>query len=461
MNTNRPLFVLLLAALLCCFGAQAATLDIKVIDAEDDSAIRDVSLYADGEYIGKTGSKGTFSYTHSAEKSFRLVAGKTGYEEWSRLIGRYDTSVLVELERKSETLTVELIDPETVRPVAGALVRVSGEDYDRSRTTDSRGRADFSVKTGLIYNVEISRQGYYPLTQTVDMGDGGRAVQYWFYRSDAFAVRVRDAATGEAVAGASVFVDNAPAGTTDAEGVLMLHLKRERTYAFRVERTDYQPYQSERLIGTEDVLLEPLLSKSSYPVTISVFDEQMRPVEGAEISINGSIQGKTNSYGRYALSSIEAGTYAIAVKAPGYLDWEETQQITESGEEVVAELAFGEADVTFVAMAGGDRPVPGATVLIDGEAAGTTDAEGRLTIPLKTAITYAVSVQCDGYHPAAAEEVIPLGAAVHTVTIGIERVVPTDTILIGAAAIVVAAALLVWYRRRRSRRSRISGRRNL
>ncbi len=462
MHVHRPLCVLLVGLVLLCWTAQAIVLQITVIDSENDAPIGGASLYVDGEYVGMTGADGTYSYIHSATKTLHLKATKSGYGGWVGLVGAAASSVLVEMARTSEVLAVELYDAGTFLPVKNALVRVHGDGFEGSRTTGADGRAEFEVKTGALYNVEIRAQNYYPASKTVQMGSSGKVVQYWLFRSDTFAVQVRDAQTGDPISGAEVTVDNAVAGTTDADGLLSLHLQRETKHAFVVEAEDYQPYRVEKLLGAEDVLLTVPLSRSIYPVSVSVFDEEKRPVENADVYLNGTWQGKTGRYGRCSLPSVEAGVYEIAVKAPGYEDWVDVRRIARTGEDLAVELAYARAAVLVVAEDGDHQVVPGATILIDGQLAGVTDEQGRLQISLRTRTTYNVSAYRDGYRSASLDLEIPMGASEYTVLITLER--SLDAAIIGGVGLVCigAAAFVLWRRRRGGwRRRRPSKERDL
>ncbi len=307
MHIRRLLCILVAGVLLVCCSAQAAVLQITVLDEATSVALSDVSLYIDGDYIGMTGSNGLLSYTHSASESYRLKATKSGYGDWVSLVEDSASSVLVEMSRKSEVLAVDLFDGESLQPVQDAVVQVQGDGFDGSERTDASGRADFQVKAGSLYNIEIRAQSYYPLSRTVQMGSSGRVVQYRIYRNDKFAALVKDSQTRQPIAGAAVVIDGADAGTTGTDGLLPLHLQRERRYLIVVEKSDYQTYRAEHLVTADDVLLTMLLSKSTYPVTVSVYDETRKPVEQADVFINGTWQGKTDQVREVRASERRSG----------------------------------------------------------------------------------------------------------------------------------------------------------
>ena len=461
MVKRRLIIALLVSCLLLCCTAQAVTLRISVADEKTGSALVDASIYADGDYIGSTASDGTYSYVHSGKKDLRLKVVRSGYRDWLDYVGADRTGIVVNMARKDEILTFELYDAGTLRPVVGALVRIEGDGVSSSGTSGSGGSTTFTVRAGALYNVEVRASGYYDLSKTVQMENSGRVVQYWLFSSDLLAVQVRDGATSAPLEGAEVFVDSSRAGATDVDGKLPLHLQREKRYSLKVTAPDYQPYQEERYLDADDVLFLVHLSKSAYPVSITAFSEAMKPVEGAEVFLNGTLQGKTYQYGRFALSDVHAGTYQIAVRAPGYGDWSETRQVSGKGEDIVAELKYDRANVTIRAEGPDRKAVADAVIVIDGQAVGVTDSLGCFKTALTTNRAYAVTATREGYENITVDAEIPLGTSEFTVPLVMEQTFNPWVVVAGigvVAAVVLGAALLVRRRRAGQSRSRPRGR---
>ncbi|HQD26892.1 MULTISPECIES: carboxypeptidase regulatory-like domain-containing protein [Methanoculleus] len=453
MADRRLIIALLLSCALLCCSAQAVTLRINVADEKTGSALVDASIYIDGSYVGSTASDGIYSYYHSGKKDLRLKVARTGYKDWVGYVDADKTSIFVDMERKDETLTFELYDSATLEPIRGALVRIEGEGTSSSGTTGSDGSVDFSVKAGAVYNVEIRASGYYDLTKTVQMESGGQIVQYWLFRSDLLAIQVRDSATLDPIAGAEVYVDGKRAGATDSAGRLPLNLQREMRYSFKVTAPDYQPYQEERYLDADTVLLRADLSKSAYPLSITAFDEATKPIAGAEVYLNGTFKGKTNQYGRFALSDIHAGAYEIQVRAPGYVDWSEMRQISGQAEDIIAELSYDRASVTIRAEGPDRKVIADAVIVIDGQVAGVTDSLGCLRTELVTNKVHVIAAARDGYQNVSINQEIPLGTTEFTIPLVME---PNFNIWmlvagIGIVALIVFVAIFI-VRQRQARR---------
>ncbi|MDD2473334.1 MULTISPECIES: PEGA domain-containing protein [unclassified Methanoculleus] len=451
MAKHRLIIAFLIACVLLCCTAQAVTLRITVVDEETNDAISGASVYVDGVYVGSTASDGIYSYYHSEERDdLYLKVVRSGYRNWVDYVDYDDTRVEVEMIREDETVTFELYDAVTWNPISGAVVRVESDDYSDSEVTGSDGSADFSLKSDESYSVEVRASGYRDLSETIRTDDStSDVVQYCLLSNDLLAVQVLDSETSKPILGAEVFIDGARAGATDAAGRLALHLEREKRYSLKVTATDYQPYQESRYLGTDFVFLRTSLSKSSYPVSITAFDEATKPVEGAEVYINGTLRGQTNQYGRLALSDIPAGTYEVMVRASGYGDWSETRQIAGAGEEIVAELGYDRASVTVRAEGTDREAVADAVIVIDGKVVGVTDGTGSLKTTLVTNREYAVAATRDGYRNISVNADIPLGTTEFTVPLVMEQTFNVWVLVagVGVVAVILLAAVFVVRRR--------------
>lgn len=441
MDRHIPLCALLLCVLLCS-AANATVLNLTVQDDADGDRIADASAYSNGELIGRTDSTGRLSYTHFNNESYVLKIVKNGFDDWSSMVSATETSVLAELSRKSETLTITLYDAATLQPVQNAIVNLRGENVSVSGQSDAEGKVTFRVETARSYAVEVRASRYDILQKTFDMDASAKEVQYWLFRSDQFVIQVLDATTMKPVSNATVTVDYIDSGHTDSDGRVMLHLDRERKYTIDVDKTDYQPYSKDLILRPEDALHTVLLTKSTYPVFIAVFDEHLIPVQGAEILLNGTYLGKTDQYGRFGLSNVEAGPHLMEVNHAGFMPWKQVKDITKAGEDIIAELAYGSSSVSIVVEDKEHHKLAGAAVSIDGTSVGSTDSLGTFQCELKTGKQYNISASLGGFVQGFVQEEVPLAADNLTVVLQLDR--SSDfTILVAAFAGIAAIAIAV------------------
>ncbi|WP_243668734.1 carboxypeptidase-like regulatory domain-containing protein [Methanoculleus chikugoensis] len=447
MKKSRLVIALLISCALLCCTAQAVTLRINVVDDKTDNALADASIYVDGDYVGSTSSDGTYSYVHSGKKDLYLKVVRKGYRNWVEYVDYDATRVSVDMIREDATLTFELYDAGTLKPIVGGVVRVTGNDYSDSEVTGSSGSVNFPVKANELYNAEIRASGYHDLSKTVQMESSGRTVQCLLFSNNILGVQVLDAETSAPLKGAEVYIDNTRAGgETDADGRLQLHLERAKRYSFRVTAPDYQPYQESRYLEVDDVFLPVRLSKSAYPpVSITVFNEATKPVEGgAEIYLNGTLQGKTSQYGRFTLSNIHAGAYEIVVRARlRGLERDAPDHRAGRGYRRRTRLRPGERDRPRRRP----RQEPGCRRGRRHRRPGRRGDRqlGHLKMPLVTNKVHAVTAACEGYRNISVDADIPLGITELTIPLVMEKDFNVWVLVagVGVVAVLLLAAVMV------------------
>jgi hypothetical protein len=443
MNLRCPLTILFLVGVFLIGGAQATTLLITVQDGSTSDPLNDASIYISGEYVGRTSASGEFVYDHSETESLNLKVTKTGYDDWIDLISEQETSVLVQMYAKKEVLTIYCFDADTFEPVQNALVKVAGEGLDESERTDSTGRAEFEVVANEQYNIEMRATRYETRTETVEMGSTPKEVEYWLYRSDQYVIKVTDAESKTPLEGSKVYIDDRLQGETDSEGILSLYLEREDSYLIRVEKPLYQTYLGEQYVSVGDALFAVELSKSLYPVSISVFDTEKKPIEGADVYLDGSRLGTTDSYGKCGLSNVVAGTHQLEVRRTGYQTVKQSIAIENEGEDIVVELEYVILSAAITVEDNEQKGIPNATVLVDGTEVGTTDAGGQIAANLSVNQVYNFTAVRDGYVTASVEKEIPLESTTFSVTITMEP--GLNLLLIGGVILVVVAGILIYF----------------
>ncbi|MDD1672729.1 MAG: carboxypeptidase-like regulatory domain-containing protein [Methanomicrobiales archaeon] len=457
MERARSILLLPLLISFSC-AVQAATLNITVLDDADNTPLRDVAISVNGDYVGKTGTDGTYRYSHALNDSFYLKASKVGYDDWINLVSHTETSLTVEMTRKSEVITIVAYDRETLQPLVNAFVKVTGENLSATAQTDEQGEAQFTLKTGGIYTIEIRSTRYEPVIKSVDLSAGERTLQYWLYRNDIFILSVFDASTQQPIENATVTINTVVEGTTGPDGRLPLAIERERKYRIVVTKPDYETAVLEKYLTGEDLLLEISLSKSVYPVSFAVFDEERRPVEGATVFIDTVPKGKTDAFGRIGIATLAAGSYVIEVKGEGFELWRETKNISGHSEEVIVELIFAATNVTIRVLDSEEKSIEGAALQIDGKQDGITNAQGEVSTSLKTGLVHNISASLDGYRPSSLTKDLPLGSPATTITLTMERELDTGLIFMSLVGIVVIIGVLLairtFYLERRTRRPR-------
>ncbi len=347
-SARSGVLFLLLSVLLVAGAAQATTTLVNVYEKDGNiSLISQASVYADGALIGKTDSSGNLDFTHPGTSAISIRVEKLGYDDFSQILDPNLTYLQVELFRKNVTLETKVYDADTLEPIAGAQVQMTGGGTTGSAITDLSGSASFATRAEETYTLDIKAMNYQSRAATVEMGTDSRQVQYWLFRDDRFALVVKDDVTGLPLTDAEVAIEGVVRGKTDSRGAITLQLPREKVYNIRVKKDGYQDYNGRQVIGKDEALVTILLAKEPYNVFVSVFDENKEPVEGAVVAVNGKEAGVTNKFGRLTLEGYLGGDYNLTVSSGAYADSHVPLLINAQGQDITIELTYKTIDLTI------------------------------------------------------------------------------------------------------------------
>ncbi len=448
-SARSGVLILLVSVLFFVAAAQATTTLVNVYEKDGNiSLISQASIYADGALIGKTDSSGNLDFSHPGTSAISIRVEKPGYDDFSQILDPNLTYLQVELFRKNLTLETKVYDADTLDPLAGAQVQVSGGGSSGSVITDLNGSASFAARAEEIYTLDIKAMNYQSRAATVEMGTDSRQVQYWLFRDDRFALVVKDDVTGLPLSGAEVSIEGVVRGMTDSRGAITLQLPREKVYNFRVRKEGYQDYNGRQVIGKDEALVTILLAKKPYNVFVSVFDENKEPVEGAVVTINGKEAGVSNKFGRLTLEGYLGGDYNLTVSAGEYADSHVPLLINAQGQDITVELSYKTVDLTIFTQQPDEKMVDDVTILLNGKELGTTDTHGQLETQVKVNTPYTINATKEGYLPAGVTEVFSKEETSASVTMVMER--PIDIGLVAIVVIIIAAVagVILWIRRK-------------
>ena len=441
MNWFRTVAALILLGFLCGCG-QAVILTVTAVDDTSGSPIYGAKIYIDGRYEGETNSAGQYIYEHNLRTSFRIGLEKPGYVPWQALLSQTQTSIRAGLSRQTSALTVTVYDADSLKPVSGALVKVTGSaGVIQTVSTGTGGVAQFAATAGSIYNVEISATNYDTLYKTVEMENVGKAVDYRLFRNDIFIVEVEEKDLGVPLSGANVHIDGIFFGTTGTDGKATSFVERERSHTIRITTDDYLAYTDEVYIASDMLLYRAKLSKTLYPVTVSVYDIKKMPVGKATVFIDAKNTGTTNEYGRIGIVYLDAGLHEVKAVKDGFNTFTKSVTADDSLQDVIIELDYADTLVTITVHDKEGNPIGGASVSVNDNYNGVTKADGTLATPLQSNENYRISVRNAGYTPAEITQDIPLGATEMAVDIEMNKELNLIYFVVIVGAILVVAVL--------------------
>ncbi len=248
----------LLFALLCIIllfsAVQANTLQVTVQDRFDNSTIPHASLFLNGVNYALTDNNGQALITDNGLNNLDIRVSIAGYNTWETMVDPNTTNLIVSLTRQGLTLKVDLIDSDTLAPVYGANVTVSGTNLTQKEQTDVSGSASFGVTAETLYSIDITAANYQPRSTTLAMGTDDQEVQYYLLSSNRFSFVVIDKDTSLPVVGAEVLLNSVPVGMTNTKGTLITQVTRGKSYVIEITAPEYQTFSETRTISETDAL---------------------------------------------------------------------------------------------------------------------------------------------------------------------------------------------------------------
>jgi len=184
---------------------------------------------------------------------------------------------------------------------------------------------------------------------------------------------------------------------------------------------------------------------------ITVVDTNGEPVEGATVRFrkNGqsavSAKGDTDADGVFASDQVEAGTYTISVKEPGYYDTEQSVELTGTTNETI-EIEAGEVTVGLVTSdptpEGPGQVSANVAITLDGETekSTTTRTDEIRSVILDVNRNYDVEITKENYSTVSTS--LNTGESDEQVTFNVTRE-PSISLSLGNERVVVGETLRV------------------
>ncbi|AKB84007.1 S-layer family duplication domain protein [Methanosarcina barkeri 3] len=195
---------------------------------------------------------------------------------------------------------------------------------DKDETTEIMGNVSFKT-------ADDNTLRFYPFVSVETGGNGNDNnslkidVPDKIYAGDTFNIEVT--AGNKSIAGANVSVNDSSIGETDNDGVIEYTAKDAGTFKITAKKDDYKT--ANKNINVSAPKEEMVITVS--PETVYVGDtlnvEIVKaiggdPIEGADVSIDGNIIGKTDSSGKITYKTDKSGNFELDVKKEGFEDQE-------------------------------------------------------------------------------------------------------------------------------------------
>lgn len=374
------------------------------------------------------------------------------------------------------TLTVSVVDPDG-DPVSNAELTVTWKNGSTTGTTTTNGKVFVDADRGANVTIELSHPEYIRNHPFVVRNATEQDVTVPAYRQGQLSVAVADDSGG--VADARVILRKngriVSQASTDEGGTFTSEPIEQGTYSVGVLKPGYIRNSTTVDVGASN-RTRVSLERGTVTLAVTVRDAHFsppRPVENATVRVDSVGQLRTFDGGEASVRVPVNTDLLLTVEKQGYNDVTERVRIQESDrrvnvstnrtptvslEPMNTRLVAGERLGVTVVDEYAD-PVEGATVTLDGEPAGTTDADGRAAVTVANPGNHTVAATVDGLESSpvtvraiseGGATVTPTATATATpteTTTGSGSSTPGFTPLTAVLAIAVSLAILALRRR--------------
>jgi hypothetical protein len=300
----------------------------------------------------------------------------------------------------TQTVSVVTTDGE---PVSGATLNVSWSGGSAQETTRSNGQALVDVPAGADAAIEIDHPRYVRNSPYVVRNASQGPVEITVARAGTATITAVDA-DGDPLGNAIVLLRRSGSivveGRTDSDGEFTTRRIEQREYALVVYKPGYLRNRS-TLAVTGNVARTARVERGSVTVAARVTDDHFdppRPVEGATVAVEGIGSVATLSDGEATIQVPVNTRIGMTVSKPGYEDLTREVQVREGRRTLNVTISdrvvVGERARVTVRDEYGSR-VAGATVSLDGEQVGETDANGEATVRITETGRHEVTVRAE------------------------------------------------------------------
>ena len=230
-----------------------------VRDQNSLAPVTGASITVNSVLLGTTDARGILVAAINRNTPLTIKVEKTGYQTVNQFL-TISTNEAVD----SVTLTpvpvngfVFVYDPQN-QPISGADVSVNGTVV---ATTTAYGRATLQNLVPGSYAIVVSKTGYTPVSQQIDLSTGTSDFPVVLTLATVSQTLFVQDSDQKNIANATVLLNGAFAGTTDPHGQLDMHLTYNTSYNITVTHDGYLP---------QTVQQEVPLGNTTTPLTITL-----------------------------------------------------------------------------------------------------------------------------------------------------------------------------------------------
>lgn len=317
------------------------------------------------------------------------------------------------LAEEEVTVTVSVADP-SGDAVRGVELTASWDDGSTTGTTASNGKAFLDVPAGQEVTIETDHDDYVRNRpyKIANAQEGAEEITVFPKASAVIQISDEDATVDDAHLVVRKSGKIAASGSTNENGVFETGVIEEGDYRVAISKPGYfEKYVDMSAEG--DVEESVTIEQGSVTVSFNVTDDHFqkpKAVKNADVRITDIGSIKTRDNGQAALNLPVNSEFDVTVDKQGYSEINTEMTIDEQAKEIDFTLgrnpAITMATVNQKVVAGEhsrveitnsyDEPVAGATVFLNGDEVGETNANGVFMVPIETKGNHTINAAKDG-----------------------------------------------------------------
>lgn len=311
------------------------------------------------------------------------------------------------------TLTVSVVD-QNDNPVGGSTIEASWDGGETTARTASNGKAFVDVPSGADVELQIDSDDY--VRNSPYLVENARAEDVTVEVARQGTLTVETTSGDEPLSDVQVTLkksgDTVVQKETGDDGTITTDVIEQGRYFLQLYKPGY--YRNATYVAVNEsasttVSMVAGTTNAEFEVVDDRFD-QPQQVSGAQVKIDGIGSQRTSSSGTVTFTVPVNDHYTVSATKDGYVANEKrlfigtnqghhtlvlNRKNTLSVEPANEKVVVGER-VTVTVTNAYDDPVEGASVLVDGEEAGATDANGEIRIAIESAGEHEIVAEGNG-----------------------------------------------------------------
>jgi hypothetical protein len=277
-----------------------------------------------------------------------------------------------------------------------ATVFLNGDNYAR---TNNYGQVVLNHSGLNDQLIRVSMTGYEDWEKLVAKNETSVLVTL-SRKSIILKINLYDSDSLGSVSGARVNISAEPmkqTNLTDVSGSVSFSVNATTLYSIDITAPGYLPRSGSIDMGTEDKDAQYWMLPANRFSFVIKDKNGMAPVPDAEVRINTTLVGKTDTRGVLTTTVTRGKVYTIDIKKGGFQTFTESRIISET--DALYSVALSKAPLgAFISVFDENRnPINGTDVYINGTLTGTTNQFGRINFPDLVSGSYTVEVRKTGY----------------------------------------------------------------